>query len=61
MSASPRIVCVCCQATEVAWYELTCDACRPTLEAAGLITPSSPVTTTNHTADQRIQIGPTDI
>ena len=58
MSASPRIVCVCCQATEVAWYELTCDACRPTLEAAGLLAPAP---ADNAPADQRIPIGPTDI
>ena len=58
MSASPRIVCVCCQATEVAWYELTCDTCRPTLEAAGLLAQAP---TDDEPADQRIQIGPTDI
>ena len=58
MSASPRIVCVCCQANEVAWCELTCDGCRPSLEAAGLLTPAP---TDNAPADQRIQIGPTDI
>ena len=58
MSASPRIVCVCCQINEVVFYELACDACRPTLEAAGLL---SPAPTENESADQRIQIGPTDI
>ena len=58
MSASPRIVCVCCQATEVAWYELTCDTCRPPLEAAGLLDPEP---ADNAPADPRIQIGPTDI
>ena len=58
MSTSPRIVCVCCQVTEVAWYELTCDVCRPSLEAAGLLGSAS---TETDTADQRIQIGPTDI
>lgn len=58
MSASPRLVCVCCQVNEVAWYELACEACRPSLEAAGLLSPASAET---DTADQRIQIGPTDI
>lgn len=58
MTSSPRVVCVCCQANEVAWYELTCDACRPSLEAAGLLTPEP---ANNTPADQRIQIGPTDI
>ena len=57
MSTSPRVVCVCCQVKEVAWYELTCDDCRPTLEAAGLIEPGA----SDASADQRIQIGPTDI
>ncbi len=61
MSTSPRVVCVCCQVNEVAWYELTCDACRPTLEAAGLLTPAPTSTDHNAPADQRIQIGPTDI
>jgi hypothetical protein len=57
MSTFPRVVCVCCRVTEVAWYELTCDGCRPTLEAAGLIEPGASDTS----ADQRIQIAPTDI
>ncbi|MBX9831959.1 MAG: hypothetical protein K2X78_02820 [Burkholderiaceae bacterium] len=57
----PAVVCVCCQANEVAWYELTCDACRPTLEEAGLLTPATTSTDNNAPADQRIQIGPTDI
>ena len=55
MSASPRIVCVFCQVNEVAWYELTCEACRPALEAAGLLAPAP---TDNEPADQRIQMAP---
>ena len=58
MSASPRIVCVCCQVNEVAWHELACDACRPSLAAAGLIAQAP---TDKEPADQRIQIGPTDM
>lgn len=58
MSASPRIVCVCCQVAEVAWYELACNACQPSLEAAGLLNRAP---TENAPADERIQIGPTDI
>ena len=62
MSTGPCMVCVCCQTNEVAWHELSCTACRPTLEAAGLLAPAPPVVTnTNASADQRIQIGPTDI
>jgi len=58
MTASPRVVCVCCQVKEVAWYELTCEDCRPTLEAAGLLG-SDPADSPPR--DQRIQIGPTDV
>lgn len=58
MSASPCLVCVCCQVNAVAWYEPACEACRPSLEATGLLGPAS---TETDTADPRIQIGPTDI
>ncbi|CAN7561637.1 hypothetical protein [Acidovorax sp. LjRoot117] len=61
MTTNPKVVCVCCQVTEVAWHELTCDGCRPTLEAAGLIARAAAAATTSAPADQRIQIGPTDI
>lgn len=56
MSASPRIVCVACATHEVGIYEAVCGDCRPQLEAAGLIAPSP-----KDGAEQRIQIGPTDI
>ena len=58
---SPAIVCVCCQVKEVAWYELTCEACTPALEAAGLLAPASNHPGADAPADQRIQIGPTDV
>ena len=57
-TTSPRVVCICCQVNEVPWYQLACEACLPTLEAVG-IAPAP--TTTNAPADQRLQIGPTDI
>lgn len=57
-ATDPRVVCVCCQVNEVPWYELTCDTCRPALEAAGLLAQAP---ADNAPADQRIQIGPTDI
>ena len=57
-ATTPRVVCVCCQVNEVPWYELTCDTCRPALEAAGLLAQAP---ADNAPADQRIQIGPTDI
>lgn len=42
-AASPRIVCIACEAREVGMYDLVCSTCRPQLEAAGLIRPAPAV------------------
>ncbi|GER20706.1 hypothetical protein [Variovorax boronicumulans] len=49
--------CAWCMAPGASLHEIACDACRPQLEAAGLVEPSA----MRERPPAKVQIGPTDI